>query len=104
MTMCRRLLKGQHNGFFVAADCHPQTIAVVQTRARPLGIHVHVAPVEKIDFAQQDLFGVLVQYPTTEGRVCDYAELTRRAHEAGALVVVATDLLALTLLKPPGEF
>ncbi len=58
--------RGQ-DGFFVAEDCHPQTIAVVRTKAEPLGIHVHVGPVEKIDFAGQKLFGVLVQYPATDG-------------------------------------
>jgi glycine dehydrogenase len=104
MTMCHRISKGQKNGFFVAADCHPQTIAVVQTRARPLQLHVHVGAPGEIDFAGQDLFGILLQYPTTDGRVCDYADLIRRANGAGLLVVVATDLLALTLLTPPGEF
>ena len=61
--------------FFVAEDCHPQTIAVVKTRARPLGISVHVGPAAAADFAGQGLFGVLVQYPTTDGRVEDYAAL-----------------------------
>ena len=103
MTMCHRLAKTERLGFFVADDCHPQTIAVVQTRARPLGLHVHVGPVEQIDFAGQDLYGILLQYPTTDGRVRNDAEIIERAHAAGVLVVVATDLLALTLLKPPGE-
>ena len=104
MTMCRRISAGEKNGFFVAADCHPQTIAVVQGRARPLGITVHVGDVSKIDLEQQNLYGILLQYPTTDGRIYDCTELIERAHAAGALVVVATDLLALTLLKPPGEF
>jgi glycine dehydrogenase len=104
MTMCRRISKSDRNGFFVAADCHPQTIAVVQGRARPLGIAVQVGDVDKVDFAGQNLYGLLLQYPTTDGRICDYADLIEQAHAAGVLVVVATDLLALTLLKPPGEF
>jgi glycine dehydrogenase len=105
MTMCRRILKGSRSGFFVADDCHPQTIAVVATRAKPLGITLQVGAPREIDFQQQDLFGVLVQYPNTHGSIHDYSDLIRQAHEAGALVVVvATDLLALTLLKPPGEY
>jgi len=114
MTMCHRLVstpglvpgpqRGQCNTFFVAADCHPQTIAVVKTRARPLGIRVEVGPPQTLDPTKSDLFGILLQYPSTDGRIVDYRELVRRAHEAGVLVVVATDLLALTVLVPPGEF
>src|SRR5258708_3322069 len=102
MTMCRSLARGRSRGFFVAEDSHPQTIAVVRTRALPLGIEVRVGALEDADFG--DLFGVLVSYPTTDGRVRDYAPLAARAHAAGALVVVAADLLALALLRPPGEF
>ncbi|MBI2892517.1 MAG: aminomethyl-transferring glycine dehydrogenase [Deltaproteobacteria bacterium] len=87
--------------FFVAEDCHPQTIAVVRTRARPLGIEVRVGPTSDVDPSR--LFGMLLQYPTTDGRIRDYGPLVERAHAAGTLVVVATDLLALTLLRPPGE-
>ena len=90
-------------GFFVAEDCHPQTIAVVQTRAEPLGIQVHVGSPASADFEGQDLFGILVQYPATDGVVRDYSGLAEKAHAAGALMVVATDLLALTLLRSPGE-
>ena len=104
MTMCHRILKGKRRGFFVANDCHPQTIAVIETRAEPLDIDLHVGSIDDIDFEQQDLFGVLVQYPNTHGAIHDYAQLVQQAHDAGALVVFATDLLALTLLKPPGEF
>jgi len=103
MTMCHRIGQNDRHGFFVAADCHPQTIAVVQTRARPLGIELQIGSPLEIDFSTGQLFGILLQYPTTDGRVCDYSEIVRRAHEAGVLVVVATDLLALTLLKPPGD-
>ena len=80
MTLCRAAAKPERTGFFVAEDCHPQTIAVVRTRAAPLGIEVHVGPVEAIDFAAQKLFGVLVQYPATDGVVRDYAALAERAH------------------------
>jgi len=92
------------NAFFVARDCHPQTIAVVQTRAGALGVEVRVGDPAAVDFSGGDLFGVLLQYPATDGRVVDYAPLAERAHAAGALVVVAADLLALTLLRPPGDF
>ena len=104
MTMCRRILKGKRNGFFVAHDCHPQTIAVIETRAAPLGIDLHVGSPDEADFDADDLFGILLQYPTTFGELPDYADVVERAHQAGALVVVATDLLALTLLQPPGAW
>ena len=103
MGMCHNLVRDR-KGFFVAEDCHPQTIAVVRTRAEPLGIEVHVGPVDTVDVAAQDLFGVLVQYPATDGRIVDYAALAERVHAGGALLVAAADLLALTLLRPPGEF
>jgi glycine dehydrogenase len=90
--------------FFVADDCHPQTIAVVQARALPLGIIVHVAPPQSLDLSSGDFFGILLQYPTTDGRIEDYSELISRAHAAGAIAIVAADILALTLLRPPGEF
>ncbi|MCZ6817456.1 MAG: glycine dehydrogenase (aminomethyl-transferring), partial [Planctomycetota bacterium] len=105
MGMCQALRGGtERNAFFVAADCHPQTIAVVRTRARPLGIELIVESPEAIDFGKHHFFGVLLQYPTTDGRIDDYAEVIDRTHAAGALAVVATDLLALALIRPPGEF
>ena len=103
MSMCLAATRNKMKGFFVAEDCHPQTVAVVQTRCRPLGIEVHVGPPADADFEAMDLFGILVQYPTTDGRVEDYSQLAEKAHSNGALMVVATDLLALTLLLPPGE-
>ncbi len=104
MTMCRRGQKhGDGNRFFVSEQCHPQTIAVVQTRAEPLGIEVVVGDHRTYAFDGQT-FGALVQYPDTEGTILDLADFVNGAHAAGALVVVATDLLALTLLTPPGEF
>jgi len=104
MTMCHAASRQERRVFLVADDCHPQTIGVVQTRARPQGIEVRVVSVDEITFAGDDVFGVLLQYPTTDGRVCDYAGLIDQAKAAGAMTVVATDLLALTLLRPPGEF
>ncbi|MEE8169237.1 MAG: glycine dehydrogenase, partial [Phycisphaerae bacterium] len=104
MLMCRRISKARGQVFLVAADCHPQTIAVVQTRAEPLGIDVAISPSETLDPAGANAFGILLQYPTTDGRIVDYSKLIERAHAAGALAVVATDLLALTLIRPPGEF
>jgi glycine dehydrogenase len=102
MTMCHGLKPGR-NRFFVSAACHPQTIDVVKTRAHALGIELVVGNEETFDFNEQ-LFGALVQYPDTYGAVHDYASFTERAHAAGVLVAVATDLLSLTLLRPPGEF
>ncbi|HKP63603.1 MAG TPA: aminomethyl-transferring glycine dehydrogenase [Polyangiales bacterium] len=104
MHMCHAVAPDGKNGFFVSEDCHPQTIAVVRGHAEPLGIQLHIGALESIDPAAQGLFGALVQYPTTDGRVLDYAPLAKQLHASGALLVAATDLLALTLLTPPGEF
>src|SRR5436309_7667248 len=87
--------------FLVALDCHPQTIEVVQTRARPLGIEVAVLDPDSFDFGG-GVFGALVQSPSTDGRIRDLRGTCARAKEQGALVAVATDLLALCLLEPPG--
>ncbi len=104
MTMCKRAQRrSTANTFFVSEKCHPQTIAVVQTRAEPFGFQVVVGDPASYDFSRPT-FGALLQYPDTEGNIDDYANFVGRAHQAGALVVVATDLLALTLLRPPGEF
>ncbi len=89
--------------YFVSELCHPQTIDVVQTRARARGITVVVGDHRTFAFGSET-FGALVQYPATDGGVHDYRELCERAHGAGALVTVATDLLALALLAPPGEW
>ena len=89
--------------FFVADDCHPQTIAVVQQRAEPLGVTVRVGSAANLT-PDESIFGALLQYPATDGSIHDYAPVVARLHEAGALAVVATDLLALTLLRAPGEF
>jgi glycine dehydrogenase len=102
MTLCHGLRDGR-NIFFVSAECHPQTIDVVKTRARALGIEVLVGAHQTFRFNEQ-VFGVLVQYPNTFGEIFDYSGFVEQAHAAGALVVVAADLLSLTVLRPPGEF
>ncbi|MEX2615441.1 MAG: aminomethyl-transferring glycine dehydrogenase [Alphaproteobacteria bacterium] len=103
MTLCRRVGKSKSSVFFVSADCYPQTIDVLRTRAEPLGIDLVIGDPHK-DIAGAAPFGVLLQYPAGCGRVDDCADVVETAHAAGALVAVATDLLALTLLKPPGEW
>src|SRR6266853_3283513 len=102
MALCHAVVPNRKT-FFVANNCHPQTIAVVQTRAKPLGIEIKIGDYSRFKF-DQAVFGVLAQYPATDGAIHDYSDFVRRAHDAGALVVVAADILALTLLKPPGEF
>src|SRR5947208_2205568 len=104
MMMCHRLKHEEgRNVFFVSQNCHPQNIEVVQTRARALGIDVVVDNHSSFVFGPK-VFGALVQYPDTFGAIHDYRSLIEGAHGAGALVVVAADLLSLALLKPPGEF
>ncbi len=107
MTLARRSSKASDDAVFLIEEhVHPQTKAVVITRAKPLGITVvevdsgHVAR----DGYDGEFFGLLVQYPDTTGEVCDYSKVTEYAHSQGALVIAATDLLALTLLKAPGEW
>ena len=102
MALCHAVVPNRKT-FFVADNCHPQTIAVVQTRAKPLGIEIQIGNFAKFKL-DETVFGALVQYPATDGAIYDYADFIKRAHDAGALVVVAADILALTLLKPPGEF
>ncbi|MEP6810724.1 MAG: aminomethyl-transferring glycine dehydrogenase, partial [Chthoniobacterales bacterium] len=102
MALCHAVVSGRDK-IFVSERCHPQTIEVVQTRAKPLGIQVLVGDHESFDFAE-GVFAVLLQYPATDGAICDYEDFVRRAHDAGALAIVAADILALTLLKAPGEF
>jgi glycine dehydrogenase len=102
MTLAQRVGTHQSNTFLVSSDCHPQTIAVIETRARPLGIEVVTGTPEQL--VKKEGFGLLLQYPATNGSVADYAELVKAAHAKNMIVSVATDLLALTLLKPPGEW
>ena len=107
MTLMHRMRPsgehGQHRTTLLVSDgCLPQTIDVLRSRAEPLGIHVLVGPVDRMAF-DASVFGLLLQYPAESGSVDDIAPLIARAHEAGALAAVGTDLLALTLLTPPGE-
>jgi glycine dehydrogenase len=104
MTMCRAL-KGKEakNTFFVSETCHPQTIAVVRTRAEALGISVEVGNYHSLVLSE-NVFAALVQYPATDGTVHDFRAFGERVHKHDALLIVATDLLSLTLLVPPGEF
>ncbi|HEX3126323.1 MAG TPA: aminomethyl-transferring glycine dehydrogenase [Thermoanaerobaculia bacterium] len=99
MHMCAASADG--SVFLVSDDCHPQTVEVVKTRASALGVEVRVGDPESFDY--EGAFGVLVQYPGTDGRIRDWSALAERAHQAKALMVMATDLLALTLLRSPGE-
>jgi glycine dehydrogenase len=101
MTLARRASKAASQRFYIDSDCHPQTIAVVATRAEPLGIDVEVTDLSA--GLPGECFGVLVQNPGTSGRLTNWSALADAAHEAGAMVTIATDLLALTLITPPGE-
>ncbi|MEY4938938.1 MAG: hypothetical protein RIQ93_673 [Verrucomicrobiota bacterium] len=106
MMMCHRLKEGDaaaHRAFFVSEKCHPQTIDIVKTRALPLGIEVVVGDHQTFTVGA-NCFGVLVQYPDTTGSIHDFETFFAAAHAAGAFTIVATDLLALTLLRSPGEF
>jgi glycine dehydrogenase len=103
MTFCQRVTKNKSKVFFVSQECLPQTIDVVRTRAEPIGVDVVVGDHRK-DLDNLDCFGVLLQYPTLDGEVHDYKDIAAKIHAKDALVVVAADLLALTLLTPPGEF
>ncbi|MDX6207611.1 MAG: glycine dehydrogenase [Frankiales bacterium] len=101
MALCHRVSSGK-GVFVVDAGCHPQTIAVVRTRALPLGIEVVEADLTA-GLPDVEAFGVLVQYPSTHGEVVDWSAVIEAAHGRGAVVAMATDLLALTLLRSPGE-
>ena len=105
MTLCHRVKTGKDvpNVFVVDRRCHPQTIEVVRTRAEPLGFEVVLTDAVEHDFSQP-AFGVLLQYPATDGGVLDLEDVCRRAHDSGALVCVAADLLSLMLLRPPAQF
>ncbi|MGI8754708.1 MAG: aminomethyl-transferring glycine dehydrogenase [Acidimicrobiales bacterium] len=104
MTLARRSAKGAPDdaAFVVDADCHPQTIAVIRTRAEPLGLPVVVADLAEGLPAEQPAFGVLLAYPGSSGRVVDWTSVIAAGHDAGAIVAVDADLLALTLLRSPG--
>lgn len=105
MTLAHRIYKGSEDAvFLVDKNVHPQTLAVIETRANPLGLKVQTFDVTKFADHSGEIFGVLVQYPNTFGAVIDHHDLAKWAHEKGATVVAAADLLALTLIKAPGEW
>jgi glycine dehydrogenase len=103
MNMSRGVARADSDAYFVSTGCFPQTIEVVKTRAWAQGIRVVCGDHREFDFSTP-VFGALVQYPTLDGEIHDYAGFADRAHAAGAVVTAAADLLALTLMKPPGEF
>ncbi|MDB9884303.1 aminomethyl-transferring glycine dehydrogenase [Candidatus Marinimicrobia bacterium] len=92
----------ERNQLLVADDCHPQTIDVLKTRSEPIGVKLVIKPLDEFNFTE-DVFGALIQYPSTDGKVFDFSEICERAHKAGALITVATDLMALALIPTPGD-
>ncbi len=104
MAMAKRVSKAKSNKFLVSDDCHPQTIAVVKTRAGTLGFNVVVGDLEKLSDEEDEYFGILIQYPGSSGRLSDIGSMVESAHARKAIVTVATDPLSLCLIKPPGEF
>lgn len=104
MNMAWAASKRKKNTFYVSEGLHPQSIGVIQTRADSLNIKVVVGDHNKFDFSKGDACGVIVQYPATDGTVEDMTEFASKAKKSGAVVIAATDLLALTLIKPPGEW
>ena len=103
MTLAKRSVKSKSNVLIVAGDCHPQTIEVIETRAKPLGIEVKVGFAPTL-MEQGDYFAVIAQYPSTVGSIHDMRAVVEHAHSKDAAFIVAADLLALTLLAPPGEW
>ena len=104
MTLARRIGKSKSQKFFVDQNCFPQTISVVTARAKPIGIEVIVGDPQKLtDLKEETYFGALLQYPGNDGAITDFSQEIKSVHENNGLVIMATDLLALTLLKSPGE-
>ncbi len=104
MTLIQRVGKSASNVFYVADDVLPQTREVIETRAKPIGVEVRTVAAADVESLTDTCFGVLLQYPGVNGDVRDYRAACEKLHAAGAMVVVAADLLALTLLTPPGEW
>jgi|TARA_B110000977_G_scaffold26146_2_gene32451 glycine dehydrogenase len=104
MTMCSAVNRGKKPKFLVSNKCHPQTIEVCRTRADGLGLEIVIGDETGFDYGGNDVCGILLQYPATDGSVLDYGPVVKAAHAAGARVVAAADLLALTRLTPPGEW
>ena len=105
VSFCRSLTgrQAEGRGVWVSTECHPQTIDVIQTRFRPLAVSVNTGHLEQLD-STEDYFAILLQYPATDGSLSNMEALVQRAHRDQTLVICATDLLSLCLLKPPGEF
>ena len=103
MAMCSAMARHKRKGFFVSKHCHPQTINVVRTRAEAVGLSLSVGDPEDTDFESLELCGLLLQYPASDGHLRDPRTIIERAHAAGATVVMAADLLALTLIESPGQ-
>lgn len=102
MTMCSAIARGKKPKFLVDVRCHPQTIEICKTRAEGLGLQVEVADYSTFDYSSKDICGILLQYPATDGTVLDYSEAIQIAQANGVKTCVATDLMALTVLTPPG--
>ena len=104
MTLTHRVGKSKSQKFFIDQNCFPQTISVVTARAKPIGIEVMVGDPQKlIDLTEETYFGALLQYPGNDGAITDFSQEIKSIHENNGLVIMATDLLALTMLKSPGE-
>ena len=104
MTLAQRIGKSKSHKFFIDQNCFPQTISVVTARAKPIGIEVIVGDPQQLDSLNKEIyFGALLQYPGNDGAVIDFSKQIKHVHEQNGLVIMATDLLALTLLKSPGE-
>ncbi|MFT5135966.1 MAG: glycine dehydrogenase [Arenicella sp.] len=103
VSLAHRTARAKKNKCLISKNCHPQTLEVLHTRAKPLGIELVQFDETELVSDWDDVFGVLVQYPDTYGTISQLSALSEAAHEAGALMIMASDLLALTLLKSPGE-
>ena len=104
MAMCTNVARGKKKTFLIADHCHTQTIDICKTRSAGFDLDVKVVNLSKFDYSKNDVCGILVQYPATDGEIIDLSDVVKTAHTHGAKVVVSTDLLALTVLQPPGEF
>lgn len=103
MSMCRSIYSGSAKTFFASSDCHPQTLGVLRTRVEALGLQLEIGALADLESFSEGLCGLLIQYPATHGQIYDPRPLIERAHENGIPVVMAADLLALTLIESPGE-
>jgi len=102
LGLCFRVNKRRR--FLLSDKLHPQTISCVETRAGPFGIKIEIVDVNNVDFSGKDIGGIIFQYPDTEGSIHNFSDVIQRAADNGTLTICATDLMALTILKPPGEF